>query len=606
MKYFFILAFFTLSISLSGAIYYVAIDGNDVNGNGSRNFPYYTLEKAWTFVSAGDTIYLKGGTYRYSTRQDLKGKDGKSGYRINIWGYPGEKPIITKSEDFDVPGQTQLVYIDADYIYIKDLEISYFEQNPGIKASSALFCLTSNSIFENINYHHNAMGMTIRGSSTKNLILNCDFHHNYDPYGRDPWDGSSYAYNDADGLDIAEIPSGSFNTVRGCRFYSNADDGLDLWYNDGSVVIDSCWAWMNGYREDGVSTGGDGAGFKLGQTVFSDYAVYKRFLTNNLSVSNRNFGITQNGAKCKMFISNNVLYGNQKMGIYFSSSWGDAPHLIRNNISYKNATDAAIGIKLPVVDHNSWQPGVTVTDEDFISIDTTQLVRLRKADGSLPEIGFMHLAAGSDLIDAGIDVGLPYWGEAPDMGAFEVVVGDYHLNELPVVTISSPTKGTNFVPPATVTVEVDAYDPDGSISKVELYNGSKKLAELTLAPYSFTLKDLPVGSYNLKAVAIDNLNASAVSAALEVSVVAYNEKSEYFNLYPNPNNGRFTVDFTSLVEADIFTVTIVDLIGNTVYREELSKEESTRQFDLSHLNSGVYVLMISANQILLTQKFIKG
>ena len=86
----------------------------------------------------------------------------------------------------------------------------------------------------------------------------------------------------------------------------------------------------------------------------------------------------------------------------------------------------------------------------------------------------------------------------------------------------------------------------------------------------------------------------------------YNEKSEYFNLYPNPNNGRFTVDFTSLADADIFTVTVVDLIGKTVYREELSKDESTRQFDLSHLKNGIYVLMISAKQILLTQKFIKG
>ncbi|HEX7412351.1 MAG TPA: choice-of-anchor Q domain-containing protein, partial [Bacteroidales bacterium] len=30
-----------------------------------------------------------------------------------------------------------------------------------------------------------------------------------------------------------------------------------------------------------------------------------------------------------------------------------------------------------------------------------------------------HLKAGSPAIDAGIDVGLPYKGSAPDMGAFE-------------------------------------------------------------------------------------------------------------------------------------------------------------------------------------------
>jgi hypothetical protein len=43
----------------------------------------------------------------------------------------------------------------------------------------------------------------------------------------------------------------------------------------------------------------------------------------------------------------------------------------------------------------------------------------RQADGSLPEIEFLHLASGSDLIDAGVDVGLPFNGKAPDLGAFE-------------------------------------------------------------------------------------------------------------------------------------------------------------------------------------------
>jgi len=61
-----------------------------------------------------------------------------------------------------------------------------------------------------------------------------------------------------------------------------------------------------------------------------------------------------------------------------------------------------------------------------------------------------------------------------------------------------------------------------------------------------------------------------------------------------------------LVDAENFIITIVDLIGKTVYREELSAEEATRQFDLSHLNSGIYVLMITASQIVLTQKFIKN
>jgi hypothetical protein len=43
----------------------------------------------------------------------------------------------------------------------------------------------------------------------------------------------------------------------------------------------------------------------------------------------------------------------------------------------------------------------------------------REPDGSLPANGFARLVAGSDLIDKGVDVGLPYTGSAPDLGAFE-------------------------------------------------------------------------------------------------------------------------------------------------------------------------------------------
>ena len=68
---------------------------------------------------------------------------------------------------------------------------------------------------------------------------------------------------------------------------------------------------------------------------------------------------------------------------------------------------------------NSWQSPFVVTNADFISIDTLGVRGPRKSDGSLPDIEFLHLAAGSDLIDAGTDVGLPFSGIAPDLGAFE-------------------------------------------------------------------------------------------------------------------------------------------------------------------------------------------
>jgi len=69
----------------------------------------------------------------------------------------------------------------------------------------------------------------------------------------------------------------------------------------------------------------------------------------------------------------------------------------------------------------------------------------RQADGSLPDNGFARLVAGSDLIDAGVDVGLPYCSSAPDLGAFEYCPKSPDMAKLPVaelaVTLGGGTLG---------------------------------------------------------------------------------------------------------------------------------------------------------------------
>ena len=71
---------------------------------------------------------------------------------------------------------------------------------------------------------------------------------------------------------------------------------------------------------------------------------------------------------------------------------------------------------------NSWLSPFSVSSADFVSVDTAGVRGPRKPDGSLPDITFMHLAQGSQLIDAGTNVGLPFAGNAPDLGAFETGV----------------------------------------------------------------------------------------------------------------------------------------------------------------------------------------
>jgi hypothetical protein len=72
-----------------------------------------------------------------------------------------------------------------------------------------------------------------------------------------------------------------------------------------------------------------------------------------------------------------------------------------------------------MVSNNWFTLPLTVKSTDFQSLDASQMTLPRQADGSLPNLTFMNLTPGSDLIDAGLNVGLPYNGAAPDLGAFE-------------------------------------------------------------------------------------------------------------------------------------------------------------------------------------------
>jgi hypothetical protein len=92
-----------------------------------------------------------------------------------------------------------------------------------------------------------------------------------------------------------------------------------------------------------------------------------------------------------------------------------------------------------------------------------------------------------------------------------IKVVNLSANQPPVVSLTTPSNGQNFTAPSTVTISASASDSDGAVSKVEFFNGSVKLGEKTSAPYTFTWSGVAVGSYNITAVATDNLNAKTTS-----------------------------------------------------------------------------------------------
>ena len=88
-------------------------------------------------------------------------------------------------------------------------------------------------------------------------------------------------------------------------------------------------------------------------------------------------------------------------------------------------------------------------------------------------------------------------------------------------------------------------------------------------------------------------------------IITPDKNSELFYLLPNPNDGRFSIELLTSLKNERNIVTVVNMTGEIVYKGVLLIEENTRQFDLSYLNSGTYILLITSDKIVSSKKFIK-
>ncbi|HYG38265.1 MAG TPA: Ig-like domain-containing protein [Cytophagales bacterium] len=120
-------------------------------------------------------------------------------------------------------------------------------------------------------------------------------------------------------------------------------------------------------------------------------------------------------------------------------------------------------------------------------------------------------------------------------------------NISPTATITSPANNAVFNAPATITLNATASDTDGTISKVEFFNGTNKLGEDLSAPYSFTWTNVAAGSYSLTAKATDNLSASGSSSVVNITVNGNN--APIVNITSPANNAAFNAPATITINA---------------------------------------------------------
>jgi MYXO-CTERM domain-containing protein len=408
------------------AEWYVSPTGSDSNA-GSLAAPFATLQKGNDAASAGDTIWVRAGTYS-STKQIVLSKSGTSdSNRTKIWAYQNEAPILdcSKYQTTNAAADVASILVTGNWMHLRGLEIANGPVGPSGAHSISMLRTknSSNNTFERLNIHHGfGPGLFIDTGTGGNLILNCDSHDNYDK------DGSQGDGQNGDGFGVHYQTTGPSTVIRGCRAWLDSDDGYDFISQEVPITIEDSFAIQCGYANGGATSpsSGNGNGFKIGSSLNG----VRHIVRNNVAWKNKAAGFYANHSTGGNTWYNNTSYMNGSQYNMLASSFdssgevtgtitlsGSKAHIMRNNIGFPNKNTNMTGVDSGF---NTWDLNITEAATDFVSTSDTGCTGPREADGSLPaDCTFLKLKAGSPLIDKGTDVALKFTGAAPDLGAYE-------------------------------------------------------------------------------------------------------------------------------------------------------------------------------------------
>jgi hypothetical protein len=369
-------------------------DGNKIEVTNTTE-----LLAAISNAQSGQTIVMAQGTYVLNNRINISAS-GTAQDLITLIGKEGQSRPLLDFSAMTENSANQGIILNANYWHIKGIDVFKAGDN-GMQIRG------SNNLIEFCTFSECAdTGLQIDNGAANNTILNCDSFYNADS-----------TIENADGF-ACKLNAGTGNKFIGCRAWQNLDDGWDGYLrgtDNITTTYENCWAIKNGYLKDGTKGNGDGNGFKTGGSddkLLKHNAIY----SNCIAVGNVYDGFDHNSNRGDVTLYNCSAYDNGKN--YSFSNTNPVGTLIIKNSNTLGSFGSIAATTLDIT-NNSWQDGINVTSEDFESINYNQLTSARKADGSLPDVTFFHLTLGSDMINKGVNVGLPFSGSAPDLGAFE-------------------------------------------------------------------------------------------------------------------------------------------------------------------------------------------
>ena len=157
----------SLNAEASGTTYYVATDGNDSNP-GTIDRPFRTIQEAVDRAQAGDTVYVRAGTY---VEKVTISNSGTATAPITVAAYPDEEAVIDgdwtlPTDDYPGGKWVPLVLITGDHVALDGFEVKN-SRGRGVEIYEAQYCE-----LRNLNIHH-VWSSGIQDEGERSLVEDC-------------------------------------------------------------------------------------------------------------------------------------------------------------------------------------------------------------------------------------------------------------------------------------------------------------------------------------------------------------------------------------------------------------------------------------------------
>jgi hypothetical protein len=331
-----------------GNIYYVSTSGSD-NNAGTLSAPWRTIQKAANVLVPGDTVYVRGGTYKELVTIRVSGSS--SGGYIQFQNYMGETPVIDGTGISLSSSNQSLVYLSkVSYIKFNGFELRNLTTSSSSLDPAAIRVVNSGNYIQLSNNHihdikntasnGNAHGIHILGNSVTpitNLVVSGNDVHNLVT----GWSESLTLSGNIDGFEVTH------NTI-----HDNNNIGIELAGFYGACASPCMDQTRNGkvaentvYHIDSSTNPAYGSGVHAAGGIYADGATNIEIEKNHVYAND--FGIelaSEKAGKKTSYIKvqNNYIHHNYGAGLLMggarSTNGGSIENIVVNNTLVENDT----------------------------------------------------------------------------------------------------------------------------------------------------------------------------------------------------------------------------------------------------------------------------